>query len=187
MWFLRIVLFMLLLSISVVVHAQSEKSSKALFAAIPPSDILLAVASQPNCPLHLEDARLLYNVNTKRLEYEYGFRNGGNKPIVGFQVSAWLANGTGGSLTNDWEDKHETLMPGQMIVDTDVSNDQIVPLTDQIRANLELTGKMRMVIVLFVPSVNFSDGSEFDDSKTGLFLLDYFKRCGNCVAHRDSR
>jgi len=34
---------------------------------------------------------------------------------------------------------------------------------------------------------NFSDGSEFDDSKTVLLLLDYFKRCGNCVAHRDSR
>jgi len=139
------------------------------------------VAAQPACPLQLENARVLYNLNTKRLNYQYGFRNLGKKPIVGFQVSALFMNGTGGTLTNDWEKRKQILMPGQAVADTDIAANQTVPLTARLRDELKLTGKMRTAIVLFVEYVSFPDVPQFDDTKTERLLMDFLQKYGDCI------
>ncbi len=150
-----------------------------------PTDILLTVASQPDCPLQLENARLLYDLNTKRLDYQWAFRNRGTKPIVGFQSEALFANGTGGTLTNDWEHKNEILISGQAITDTHIEEKQIVPLTKELRDQLKLNGKMRMVIVLVVRYVHFSDGSQYKDLDTDAALMDFFGKYGDCIDRQE--
>ena len=178
-----------LLMLMVLVHGAnaqpSEKQDKPRYALIPPVDVMLTVASQPDCPLQLENVRLLYNLNTKRLTYQWDIRNRGTKPIVGFQVAAWNANGTGGTLTNDWENKNEILMPGQAIADTDVTEKQLVPLTMELRDQLKLNGKLRMMTVLVVRYVDFLDGSKFTDLKIDRALTDYLEKYGDCMDRQE--
>jgi hypothetical protein len=186
MSYIRPALLMLLVGFVHAANAQSnEKQEKPRYAVIPPTDIMLTIASQPDCPLQLENVRLLYNLNTKRLNYQWDFRNRGTKPIVGFQVAAWFANGTGGTLTNDWEDKNEVLLPGQFIAETDITEKQIVPLTKELRDQLKLNGKMRMIIVLDVRYVDFLDGSQYKDLKTDSALTDFLEKYGDCIDRQE--
>ena len=175
MRYIRFALVALLFGLSHVAQAQqTENLGKPRYAVIPPADVLLAIATRPDCPLQLENGRLLYNLNSNRFEYQYDFRNRGTKPIVDFNVEAWFANGTGGTLTNSWKETNQTLMPGQVQTDG-VDEKQIVPLSQKLRDKLELRGEMRMVIVLVVREVIFTDGTIYKGAKTSEALIKYFE------------
>lgn len=72
MRYVSLTLLMLLVGLVNGANAQSsEKQEKPRYAVIPPMDVMVTVASQPDCPLQLENVRLLYNLNTKRFNYQW--------------------------------------------------------------------------------------------------------------------
>ena len=183
MKYIKFLLFVIAFSLSV--HAQENaKQEKSRYAVIPATDVMLMVASQTDCPLQLENTRLLYNIDKKRLTYQWDFRNRGTKPIVGFTVDAWHAIGSGGSLTNSWEDKNEVLMPGEVVKD-DLDEKQIVPLTKEMREQLKLNGKMKMFIILVVRYVDFNDDTLYNGVKTSDVLSDYLQKYGESIDEQE--
>jgi hypothetical protein len=62
-------------------------------------------------------------------------------------------------------------MPGETV---NGANDEIVPLTDELRDKLQLRGPMKAVVVLIVESVKFADGSVYNNEAVSRALLAYF-------------
>lgn len=176
----KFLLLVLLFAFSATIYAQEKpKQEKPRYAVIPPTDVMLTIAAQPDSPLQLENARLLYNLSTKHISYSYDLRNRGIKPIVGYISEAWRLNGTGGTLSNDWSDTNSILLSGQTSPD-DLDEKQIVPLTKELREELKLRSEMKMLIVLVVRDVFFADGSKYDGNKATDALMKYFEKIGNC-------
>jgi hypothetical protein len=183
---MKYIKFLLLVAfLSLSIYSQEKvKQEKPLYAVIPSTDVMVMIASQNDSPLQIENARVLYNLNTNRLSYQWDFRNKGKKPIVGFLVDAWHANGAGGTLTNSREAKKEILKPGGFVKD-DLDEKQIVPLTKEIREQLKLNSKMRSFVVLIVRYVFFKDGTQYDGLKTSDLLNDFLGKYGDCIDEQE--
>ncbi|HXM36113.1 MAG TPA: hypothetical protein VN920_13055 [Pyrinomonadaceae bacterium] len=131
--------------------------------------------------MKIENARLLLNVDpTKPPISQYRLRNGGTKPIHYFTIVAWSSNGTGGTLGNvpPWDGRitNRLLMPGQIVPTVKRNYDpEIVPLTSDLREKLGLTGPLKLIVVLLVDQITFSDGSTYSNVKSSKALLDYFE------------
>jgi hypothetical protein len=178
MKYVKFLFLVIVLSLSIQAQ-ENAKQEKPRYAVIPPTDVMLTVAVQPDSPLQIENAKLLYNLSTKRISYSYDLRNRGTKPIVGYISEAWRINGTGGTLSNDWSDSNSILLSGQVAPD-DLDEKQIVPLTKELRDELKLSSEMKMLIVLVVRDVFFADGSKYDGNKTTDALVKYFEKVGDC-------
>ena len=163
----------LLLCFTLAAYAQqSQKPDKTKYALVPPELAQLAIASQPGSPLQLENARILLNLETKRFDYGFEFRNRGTKPIVAFAVDRWSIAGGGGTLA-PWEAEDQILLPDQVVKYTEQENQRIVPLTDKVRDEFKLRGKLKGVQILIVRWVVFADGTSYRADKTSASLSDY--------------
>jgi hypothetical protein len=144
----------------------------------PAQTIFLTVAAQPECPLKIENARMLLSVDGGPTFYTYQLVNRGHKPIHYFTVSAW----PGGTLSNPppWDGRITTrlLMPGRSVAGTDKLDPgmEIVPLTSELRTKLKLDGIMKAVVVLMVDQIRYADGSVYDNRPTLESLGAYFEK-----------
>ena len=165
------------------IQAQENNQQKAQYGIIPSTDVMLMVASQTDCPLQLENVRLLYKLDTKQIAYQWDIRNRGAKPIASFLIDAWWADGTGGSLinlsrvilTNSLTNKNEVLMPGEFIRD-DLDEKQIVPLTKELREQLKFSAEMKTFIILVVRYANFSDGTQYNGVSASNALAKFLEK-----------
>ena len=157
---------------------QANRQTTPRYAAVPPENVLLTIAAQPECPIRIENLRLLYNLDTNQLSYSFEIRNRGTQPVTGFFLDAWFANGTGGTIIYDWEKQNKTLMPGRSATELEIDERQIVPLSKDVKERMQLKSGMRMVVVLIVRYVNFSDGLSWNALKTSDALSEYFIKLG---------
>lgn len=169
--------------LSVTASAQQRPTSPDVsYVLVPAQDIFLAVAAQPDCPLRIEDAEFLMPVDGGRGRYRYKLSNKGDKAIHYFTVSAWTAEGTGGTLSGPapWDGRitDRLLYPGES-VQAGQSDLPIVPLNSTLREKLKLSGKMQTVIVLLVDHITFADGSKYDARATSTSLADFFGERSN--------
>lgn len=157
---------------------EGRRLQKSTYVVAPSENTLLTVASQPSCPLVIEDAQTLLNVDKSwAFRFSYGLRNRGNKPIRDFTIHFWTSESSGGTLSDSLTSG--TLGPGQRIA-RPLQEEQgvIVPLTDDLREKLKVGLPMKMVVVIMVEDVEFADGSKYSDEKTLNALKDYFEnRC----------
>lgn len=147
---------------------------------IPPNDqYLLTVASQADCPIEVENAKLLFFIGPgSGWGASYRLRNGGTKSLAiqSITLSMWTAMGVGSTWEELTQDAEKALLPGEVItIKEDDRKTKIVPLTDAIRDKMKLRGPLKAVVVLMVEQVKFSDGSFYSDKHTSEALESYFK------------
>ena len=176
---MRTILFLLLFIFTTNAAAQSVKQERDKFSIIPWGDVLLTVAAQPDCPLHLENPKLLWNVSQRRLEYSYDVRNSGKKAIYHFVTEAWRINGTGGTLHDNRNDKKRLLRRGQTFLDDEYLKAEFVPFTAQMRESFKIGKETKMIIVLVVREVYFTDGTSFDGNKDVDRIKALFDKLGD--------
>ena len=58
---------------------------------------------------------------------------------------------------------------------------EIVPLTKEVREKLKLEGPMKGVTILMVVSVEYADGTSYNDEITSKALENYFELVGGKV------
>lgn len=140
-----------------VAGRQAAPAEDRRVVALPPDQAMLLVAQQPDSPLAFEDARLLMNMSGVWLK-SFGLRNRGTKPIRAYTVAA--------VGVDEWSwkaaDANHLLMPGQA-APRGAEGLEIVPLTDELRARLKLTGPLKGVVALTVVRAEFADGTTFED------------------------
>ena len=96
-------------------------------------------------------------------------------PIRDYTVAGYSSYGS--FWTKSWPKKgtSKLLMPGQK-TSADDNEDilEIVPLTDTLRDQLKLRGVMRGVTVFMIVSVEFADGTVYNNKPTKEALEAYF-------------
>jgi hypothetical protein len=171
----KIVVVFLLLLASKTFAQQKGELPKKQYVVSPSEHILLAIASQPDCPLLVEEAKLLLNVNKGKPAFlvQHRVRNKGDKAIVSYHLAAWSSNATGGTLGTG-RFLESPLLPGN-IYESRVEGDNVIPLTDEIRTSLKMDGNLKGILVLMVESIRFSDNSVYKSSDTSNALLKFFE------------
>lgn len=118
-------------SLSFVVNGQQDvRQEKESYVVAPSEQILVTIASQPDCPLQLEKAKYPVPTEGGAGIPSYHVRNRGTKPIRSFTVGT-------PSSTWGWSEKvnGKLLMPGERLPDEGESA-EIVPLTKELRNKL---------------------------------------------------
>lgn len=149
---------------------QIDKGKKNQYVVVPAETILLSIANQPDSPLQFEQAKYLAHIGGGGGP-SYQLRNRGTKPIRAFTVASLNTSGTGGS----WGLTEAAIMPGQLVPIQSDPDDEIVPLTDELRRKLNLQGTTKAVVVLMVVRVEYKDGTTYDDSPKYKVLQSYFE------------
>src|SRR6266542_6948631 len=162
--------------VSVWAHQSSEEPK---FVISPSDTYLLAVISHPDCPIQIENAKLLLFIGRGcNWGASHQLRNVGTKPlrIHSITLSMWTAQGVGATWEDLSQDSEKAVSPGELIpIREDDRKIEIVPLTDEIRDKLRLRGPLRAVVVLMIEQVRFSDGSVYSDERTSKALKSYFQ------------
>jgi hypothetical protein len=167
---------LLLVFSSFVISQSKTQSAKTMYSSIPPEDIFVVTLSQPDAPLRIENARLLFNLDSHQVEYSWDVRNLGRKSVSGYQIDKWWIDGTGGTTTSMFK---MPLPKGRIRRDA-IPPDQIIPLTDELRQQLKKDAGMNRLIVFVLKNVQFTDGSLFDGSQDSDNVRDYFFKVGGC-------
>jgi len=151
-----------------------DKSGVQRYVVVPPENVLLVTASQPGCPVEITNAKLLNPVDgRRRAAFVYELRNRGVKPIRFVSVYALNSDATGGGPLYNGHVMKRPLMPGQTLL-VGAKELEVTALTTELRARLKLTNGMRVVVVLLVKSVEYTDQTVFSDPTTIKALDDYF-------------
>lgn len=141
----------------------------------PSENTLLVVAAQPGCPLALDDARALLNTDHSwDFRFAYRLRNTGTKPIRRFSLMFWTSESTGGTLTAGDSDAPDILAGATVLVEPKSHEAQVIPLTKELKEKMRLGQSMKMVVILLVTSIEFTDGTRFSDEQTFQSLKQYF-------------
>jgi hypothetical protein len=160
-------------AISTALGQQVAPQSENRYVVVPQDTILLVMASQPDCPLKLQNARLLTSATgSGAWGASYELRNDGTKPIKTFTAVMWTSYGTGGTLSQPKNLGETLIMPGQTVKGGD---EEIIPLTNEMRHKLNLEGRMKAIVVLMIESIKFADGSEYSDETLSQAVLTYFQ------------
>ncbi len=164
--------------LSVAGSVSAQQSSEQRKFIIPPNDqYLLTVASQADCPIQVENAKLLFFIGPgSSWGASFRLRNGGTKPlrIQSITFSMWTAMGIGSTLEELTQNPENAVLPGQLITIREDHKIEIIPLTDEIRDRLKLHGPLKAVVVLMIEQIKFSDGSIYSDEHTSKALESYF-------------
>lgn len=152
---------------------QDKPAQKSKCAATPTEQVLVAIAAQPESPLVFEDVKFLSCIGRHGVE-SYRVRNRGKKPIRKLTVAAWTSRATGNLWGWVGKTPEEFIMPDQL-VPMNENEIEIIPLTNELREKLKLSGSMQGVVILMVVEVEYADGTKFSDKATSKALEDYFE------------
>ncbi len=167
-------LFLLVFGLAWSVNGQETRSAVKNEYVVIPSDIVVLVnASQPRCPIRLENAHLLMSVQRKYSAFSYDIRNTGSKPVLWWQTMALTSMGTGGTLSNDEAGQNKILLPGEVAHEDSQS---IVSLTDDLKKQLNLDKYKGTMVALLVSAVGYTDGTKYQDASTEAAVRSYFEK-----------
>jgi hypothetical protein len=141
----------------------AQKPKRKTKAVVIPNEIYFpAIVAQPDCPLKIEKAFVGKTLDGTE-EMFFQARNTGSKPIVFFQIDMIGSNGGGQSSIFPY-DRTQTSVPPRAVAPPGLKEDSVefVPLTEDLKQKLRLTGKMRVIAFFMVLKVQFQDGSTYD-------------------------
>jgi hypothetical protein len=164
----RKIFFGWIISLSVICSAsaqQADQKQKRRFVVVPAEQALVTIAFQPDCPLQFEEAELLAAIDGRGGTAGYAIRNKGAKPIRSFTIDV-----PGATVTWSEELTKRLFMPGERTPDDDI---EIVPLTDELRNKLKLTGPMKTVAVFMVIRIEYADGTVYSAESTYKAFLKF--------------
>lgn len=173
-----IILVLLVLSIgNTFAQQQGSQQETQQFVVVPSEQVLLTAASQPECPLQFENAKYIYGADKQGLGVIFELRNRSSKPlrIKSFVYATETTTG-GGWSSGARVGADKLIAPGQTVPIEQDDHVEIVPLTDKLRDKLKLQGPMKGVIVLMIKSIEFADGSTYNDESTLKALQVYFEK-----------
>lgn len=164
--------YLAMVSVLIVVTGSAMSQEKLKYETVPDHLVLVAIASQANCPLKIEEATFLKRVDQQGVLIKYRLRNVSNKPIEWVSVTIRYSSGSGGNSTPMPRVK-KVLLPNETLESASEPIDyEIVGVykPDQKPSSSE---GLKNLLILLVDKVLFTDGSVYEDPKT-LDALDRF-------------
>lgn len=174
--------FIFLLSSSLVVLGQknSPEAKNAQYARVPSEEVLVTIASQPNCPVKIEEAEFFLKGEGHGYLIKYKARNVSAKQVNFFSVVAWNATGSGGTVGNPLFTSNLILSPGETVDSKKEGKDyEVIPITDALQEKLQPRSEMKTFYILLVDKVVFSDGTTYDGKKLSESLNSFLVKSSN--------
>jgi hypothetical protein len=162
MWRLINGVVLLLVFFFVTATNLAQQAPSKAKAVVIPSGIYMPTVAQPDCPLKIEKAFVGKMLDgTEQMFFQA--RNTGSKPIVSFQIDMVGSNGGGQSAFFPYKRGQASVLPGA-VAPPGLKEDSVefVPLTEDLKQKLRLTGKMRVIALFMVLKVEFQDGTTYD-------------------------
>lgn len=162
-------------------HTRAQQLERRRYVEVPRGEALISIAVQPDCPIQFENVRFLAGLGGGG-GVDFRMRNVGSKPIRSVSYANWNTFGTGGY--SGWPGKvtEEIVMPGQLVpLPAGDSQDEVVPLTEELRSNLKLDGSMKAIIVLMIRRVEYADGTVYTDETQAKKLSVLTEKIGALV------
>lgn len=176
--FARILLLSLICFLSAGTGQAQRKVEDRKFVIAPKESFLLTVVAQPDCPIQIENAKLLFFIGPgSSWGASYRLRNSGTKPlrIQSITLSMWTATGVGSTWQELPQEEYNFISPSQVIkTKEDPRKIEIIPLTDEIRDRLKLRGPLKAIVVLMIEQIKFLDGSVYSAESVSKDLQSYF-------------
>lgn len=145
-----------------VVTASSQEAHSAKAVIIPSEIYMPTIVAQGECPLKIEKAIVAKMLAGSQRAY-FQARNTGPKPIVFFQVAIWHSDNSGINAIWPYKRTQSVVLPGELAPsEMNDGSVEFVPLTDNLKRKLGLTGKMKKIVFFMVFKIEFQDGSIFD-------------------------
>ena len=155
-----------------VTSGQEKNDSPKPVVIIPMEIISPVVANQPDCLVRIEDIKLLQFVKQGGCSQFFKVRNTSTKAIRSYTIGAWNSAGTGWEVERSFP---ANLFPGDVAI-PETNEVEVVPLTKELRRQLNLEGDMRALVVLVVVRVEFADGSAYDGESFYKALKAYLNK-----------
>jgi len=160
----------------VSVFGQANKKLESLLFVPVPSDVILPViAVQPDSPLHFENVGHFAGIKGGAFT-SFDLRNISSKSIRRFKVAS-----SDGTETEWWKDSGAVVRPGERVPQSNNPNIKTVQLTPKIQSDLKFDGPMRGIVVLMIVSVEFDDGTKFQDQETYEKLNSFLELVNNRI------
>ena len=141
-------------------HAENSKGE----------NVALLIAAQPDCPLRMREAKFVESENGSRWGATYLVHNTGTKPIRSFSTMILSSFGTGGTLDHfDSASTGKPLLPNQTLKPTDKA-----VLRDTPSQVVPAHSRIKMIAVIMVGRIVYTDGSVYDAEPEYKALRDYF-------------
>lgn len=148
---------------------------KGMYQHVPDSNALVTIASQSNCPLKIEDARILKRIDQPGILIWYRVRNVSKKSIRLISVVAQNSSGSNENFIPDAGPSrvlrpNQTLESARVGIDFEIASDP-KPLDSQGPPNKEL----KTLYIVLVDKILFTDGTVYEDKRTLDALFQFFQ------------
>jgi hypothetical protein len=161
--------------ISILLVATTAMSQqRAKYETVPDHTVLVAIASQANCPLKIENATFLKRADQPGVLIKYRLRNISSKPIS--FVSVMIQNSSGSNENFMPLGRSGRLLPNETLdsaragVDYDVVG--VYGPSQKAEASSEA---LKTLYILLVEKVEFADGTIYADTRTLDALFHFFR------------
>ncbi len=163
--------------LTLVVNGQQPLNGKWRLAAVPPESVGVAVVSQPDCPVQIENAKLFYDVEGEQPIWSYDLYNRGTKPLNLRSVNVEILTTHGMWATlNGWASKTGTvIMPNEKLSPENNYIIEEVPFTEEMREKLKLKGEMQGIVFFKVGGMWFTDDTKYNAKSLSQVLDKYLK------------
>lgn len=170
--------YLALTTILIVTTGVAMSQQRPKYETVPNHLALLAVASQVNCPLKIEDPIFLKRVNQPEVLIKYRLRNVSNKPIR--FISVMIQNASGGNENFMPLGRSGRLLPNETIESAKEGIDYDVVGVYKPSQKAEPSGEaLKTLYILLVQKVEFINGTTYDDTRTLDAVFRFFLDGGN--------
>jgi hypothetical protein len=166
--------FICVCAASVFAWQQRSGQERPRLVIIPREIALPVIAHQPDCPLRFEDVLILGSVEGGGSP-SFQVRNLGTRPIRAYEIVVLTSAGTAWGQKFQAKTPAELMLPGQVAPQLPPSQSELIPLTNELRAKLNLQGNMKGIFVFMVVRIEFTDNSTYIDEPVYKALSSYFE------------
>jgi hypothetical protein len=170
--------FICVCAISGFAWQQRTGQGQPSLVIIPREVVLPVIAHQPGCPLQFENISILGGVEGGGSP-SFKVRNQGSRPIRAYEIVVLTSAGTSWGEKFEAKTPEEFMLSGQVMPQFHLSQSKILPLTQELRAKLNLQGAMKGIFVFMVVRAVFADNSTYTDESAYKALATYFEDLDN--------
>jgi hypothetical protein len=157
------------LAILIITTGGAMAQQRPKYEIVPDDTVLLAIASQANCPLKIENASFLKRVDQPGLLIKYRLRNVSNKPIS--FISVMIQNSSSSFMPLGRLGK---LLPNQSLDSPKLGIDYDLVNSKSVRKPEAPGQRLKTLYILLVEKVEFTDGTTYEDTRTENALFRFF-------------
>ena len=166
--------YLAMISLLVMATESAMSQGRIKYETVPDHMALVAIASQTNSPLKIEDATFLKRTDQPGGLIKYRLRNVSSKPIQFVSVMIQYSSGGGGNSTPMPRVK-KFLLPNETLESvSEPVNYEIVGVYRPAQKS-SASEELKILCILLVDKVQFTDGSVYEAPKTLDALFRFFR------------